>query len=365
MSSLLKDIYSEAFYQGFAKELKAVIPGFSPARFIKDIYTNDFASKELKDRMRHTANVLHRHLPGSFPTAAKTLHALCERLPGFRLPSGSLALMFLPDYVERYGIEHYPEAVALFEKITPITSCEFAVRPFLIRYPDAMLQQMINWSSHSNHHVRRLSSEGSRPRLPWAIALPAYKKDPRPALPILENLRNDSSEYVRRSVANHLNDIAKDNPAVVQEIARAWKGVSPETDALIKHACRSLLKQGDGAILELYGLSPKHILVNDLKHTRKLSMGNSLDFSFTLTNSHKKPVTVRVEYALYFLRQKDKYGKKVFKISEKTLNGGETVTVKRQHAFRPITTRVYYTGEQRLSIIVNGKETEAVSFKLL
>lgn len=365
MSTLLKDIYSEDFYRAFGGQLKKVLPKFSPAKFIDQIFAEEWERKELKDRMRHTADVLHLHLPSDFRQAAPLLDQLSTQLSGFRFASGSLALMFLPDYVERYGIEHYEAAVPLFEKITPITSCEFAVRPFLIRYPDSMLLQMIRWSSHPNHHVRRLASEGSRPRLPWAIALPAYKKDPRPVLPLLENLRNDPSEYVRRSVANHLNDIAKDNPAIVLEVARSWKGQSAETDALIKHACRTLLKKGDPGILSLHGLDPQQLEVDGLKHRRRLQMGESLEFSFTVLNKSKKPVLARLEYALYFLRQNGQYGKKVFKISEKTLPGGTEIEVSRSHAFRPITTRVYYTGIQRLSIVVNGRETAPVDFRLV
>ncbi len=364
MSSLLKDIYSAAFYEELGKQLKKTLPKFSTTAFNQQIFTPDWKQKELKDRMRHTADVLHVQLPKDFREAAPLLHAFCERLSVVQVPGGSLALMFLPDYVERYGIDHYEAAVPLLEKITPITSCEFAVRPFLIRYPGPMLKQMIRWSRHSNHHVRRLASEGSRPRLPWAIALPAFKQDPGPVLPLLENLRNDPSEYVRRSVANHLNDIAKDNPAIVLEVARAWKGVSPETDALIKHACRTLLKKADSGILSLFGLDAKRLELSGFTHRRKLRMGETLDFRFTITNTGKQPVLARLEYALYFLRQNGRYGKKVFKISERTLPGGAAIDIARNHAFRPITTRVYYSGVQRLSIIVNGRESEPLDFRL-
>ncbi len=365
MSSLLKDIYSEDFYQALGKPLKNVLPKFSQDKFLSQIFSAGWEQKELKDRMRHTADMLHMHLPADFLQAAPLLDKLTIQLTRLRIPGGSLALMFLPDYVERYGIDHYKAAVPLLEKITPISSCEFAVRPFLIRYPDAMLKQMIHWSKHPNHHVRRLSSEGSRSRLPWAIALPAFKKDPRPVLPLLENLRNDSSEYVRRSVANHLNDIAKDNPNIVLQVAQKWKGLSPETDALIKHACRTLLKKGDPEILKLHGLDARHLEMSNLKHSHRIRKGDSLKFEFTVTNRNNKPVLTRLEYALYFLRQNGQYGKKVFKISEKNIPGNSSIDVSRNHAFRPITTRVYYTGIQRLSILLNGKECQPVEFRLL
>lgn len=364
MSNLLKDIYSDSFYRSFAAYLSPIVPGFSSKKFIRDIFVPGWENLELKDRMRHTADVLHRHLPSEFDAATPLLHKLTGALSDGQRQLSSLALMFLPDYIERYGIEHFDAAVALFEKITPLTSCEFAVRPFLIRYPAAMLRLMTKWSLHPNHHVRRLASEGTRPRLPWAIALPAFKKDPSPVLPVLENLRDDPSEYVRRSVANHLNDIAKDNPALVVEISKRWKGASSATDALIKHACRTLLKQGHPEVLKLYGLNATSLHVSELTHTRKLGMGKTLNFSFTLSNTSKKPVLARIEYALYFLRQKDKYSKKVFKISEKSLPARTAVEISRAHTFRPITTRVYYPGIQRLSIIVNGKESEPVEFRL-
>lgn len=163
--------------------------------------------------------------------------------------------MFFPDYIERFGMEDYAVAVGTMERLTAFTSCEFAVRPFIKKHEGQMLEQMLGWSEHSSHHVRRLASEGSRPRLPWAMALPKLKKDPSPILPILENLKVDSSEYVRRSVANNLNDISKDNPDVALSVFRDWIGHSPETNRIVKHGCRTLLKQGVPEAMELFGFS--------------------------------------------------------------------------------------------------------------
>jgi 3-methyladenine DNA glycosylase AlkC len=229
-----------------------------------------------------------------------------------------------------------------------------------------MMQQMLQWSLHKSHHVRRLASEGSRPRLPWAIALPELKKNPQSVLPILENLKQDGSEYVRRSVANSLNDIAKDNPDVVINIAKKWKGISSETDAIIKHGCRTLLKKGHPAILKYYQLNDKaDISISGLKlKSNSVKIGEYLGFSFTLQNNEKIKQNIRLEYAVYFLLQNGDHYKKVFKISERLLQPGEKLSFEKRHSFKIVTTRKYYTGPHKLSVIVNGKELKTGKFEL-
>jgi 3-methyladenine DNA glycosylase AlkC len=229
-----------------------------------------------------------------------------------------------------------------------------------------MIQQMHKWSLHENHHVRRLSSEGSRPRLPWAIALPVLKKNPQPILPILENLKTDSSEYVRRSVANNLNDIAKDNPHIVISMVQKWRGISPETDAIIKHGCRTLLKQANPEILKYYGLNDNlNIKFSNFEiRTTQVKIGNDLLFSFTIHNKSGKVKKLRLEYAVYYLLNNGKHTKKVFKISERQFQADESVNIMRKQSFRIITTRKFYKGQHKLSIIINGQEQEILGFEL-
>lgn len=148
----------------------------------------------------------------------------------------------LDNYVEQYGLDDYETSVKAIERITQFTSCEFSVHPFIIRYPNEMMVQILIWSKHENWGVRRLASEGCRPRFPWAMALPHLKKDPALIIPILENLKNDPARFVRLSVAYNLNDIVKDNPETVMELVKRWKGESEEVDWIIKHGCRTLLK---------------------------------------------------------------------------------------------------------------------------
>jgi 3-methyladenine DNA glycosylase AlkC len=364
--SLLKDLYSPRFYNGLADTLKEVLPSFQKQLFLKQIFTDEFEAKELKARMRHTSEVLHQFMPSDYKQAVGIILKLINYWKKRGMDYGGLEHMFLPDYIEVYGIDHFYISMKAFETVTQFVSCEFAVRPFFIKYGNQMVDQMKLWSTHKNENVRRLSSEGSRPRLPWAMAIPALKKDPSPILPILENLKNDPSEYVRRSVANNINDIAKDHPGIVMKLAREWKGISKETDAIIKHGSRTLLKKGHAEILSHFGLKSKNILVSGFKiQTPVVKTGASLSFSFRITNKNKKEQTVRLEYGLYYNKSNGQLARKVFKISEKKYNSGAVIEVFRNQSFRKITTRTLYPGKHQLSIIVNGEEKVIKDFKLM
>ncbi|RUT71469.1 DNA alkylation repair protein [Flavobacterium cupreum] len=363
---LIKDIYSVAFYEKFSQAAAEVHPAFQKQKFIDSIYAGDFAQKEWKDRMKHTTVVLHQFMPENFPEAVSLIDKIIENLKKNQFTEGNLAFIFFADYIEMYGLDDFKTSAKAFVSITQFISCEFAVRPFILKYKEKMIEEMVMWSLHENHHVRRLASEGSRPRLPWAMAIPYLKKDPASILPILENLKNDPSEYVRRSVANNLNDIAKDNPQTVLEIAARWKGLSKETDAIIKHGCRTLLKQGHPEILSHYGLESSNIELSAFEiKTPVVKIGDALQFQFHLRNLNKEPKTVRLEYAVYYKKAKGHLAKKVFKISEKTYQPDQLVKVERNQSFRLITTRVFHTGIHELSIIINGTESQTLRFELI
>ncbi|HEY0680058.1 MAG TPA: DNA alkylation repair protein [Chitinophagaceae bacterium] len=367
MASQLKDIYSPAFYDKFSEVLADVVPSFDKKKFKKLIFDKEWQNRELKERMKHTSRVLHTFLPKQFDEASGMINLIIERLIRNRFTESSLEFMFFPDYIETYGIDHFDTSVKSIEYITQFTSCEFAVRPFIIKYGGKMMSQMYQWSLHENHKVRRLASEGSRPRLPWAMAVPFLKADPALVLPILENLKNDPSEWVRRSVANNLNDIAKDHPDIVIKIAKRWKGISKETDALIKHACRTLLKQAHPSIIKHYGLhNGQNLKVTNFNIlNNKLKIGEHLKFSFTLHNNDSKASVARLEYGIFYLRKNGTHSKKVFKISERQLTAKEKLTITRKQSFKLITTRKFYAGKQMLSIIVNGQERQLGSFELV
>lgn len=366
MSSLLKDLYSPDLYNRLADSFSKTIPSFDKQKFLSFIFTDAFQNMELKERMRHTSRILHEFLPADYAEAVNLIEKIITGLRKDGFGEQRLEYMFLSDYIEVYGLNDFDNSIKALEFITQFISCEFAVRPFILKYGNKMISQMEIWSKHTNYHVRRFASEGSRPRLPWAMAIPDLKKDPTPILPILENLQNDPSEYVRRSVANSLNDIAKDHPQVVIDTAKRWKGSSKETDAIIKHGSRTLLKQGHTDILKHYGLVSDKVEITDFQIlTPKIQIGESLEFSFLVTNQQNEKQTIRLEYAVYYQKANAQLAKKVFKISERTFQPQEIILIKRKQSFRLITTRKFYLGAHKLSIIVNGDEKVTASFELI
>lgn len=364
--SLIKDIYSPAFYNSFTDQISVVVPAFDKETFISLIFSGGFENMEWKERLNHTTKVLHEFMPSDFAQAAELIMRMITQLRANGKENGGLEHMFFPDYIAAYGLDDFEHSVKALEFVTQFISCEFAVRPFMIRYEERMTSQMLAWSKHESYHVRRFASEGSRPRLPWAMALPALKKDPSPIIPILENLKNDPSDFVRRSVANSINDIAKDHPDLVIALAARWKGISKETDAIIKHGCRTLLKQGHPDVLKHYGLESKEVLLQDFEIlTPEVRIGDSVEFTFVITNTSPAVQTVRLEYGVYYRKASGLLSRKVFKISEKSYISGTAVNVSRKQSFRLITTKVFHKGEHQLSIIVNGEEKAIKSFTLV
>lgn len=367
MSTLFKDRYNEVFYDQLGQHLKSILPSFKESKFKRLIFSNEFESLELKERMMHTCQVLHEFLPSHYPDAIASIIQLIEFFNAEGIQESDIEYMFLPEYISRYGMQDVTHSLKAMEKITQFTSCEFAVRPFIIAHEQRMLKQMLRWSKHKNNKVRRLATEGIRPRLPWAMALPSFKQDPSPLFPILDNLKRDPCDVVRRSVANNLNDISKDNPDFVVAVAEQWYGVSPDTDALVKHACRTLLKQAHPRVMSLFGFSCKNIKISDFMiSTPQVLIGERLRFSFVLFNTSSKSQKVRLEYGLYYKKNNGSLSRKVFKISERMLESKIAYDFTREQSFKLITTRKFYSGEHRLSLIINGVESEQVlSFDFL
>lgn len=366
MAAPLKNVYDQQFLENFTQAVIQVTPNFKRSEYIAAIFDKEWQGKELKQRMRHLAMTLHEYLTNDFEQNASLLVAIVEQLQKNGLKENSFEYMFLPDYIEVFGLKHYEVSIRAITYITQFTSCEFAVRPFILSYPDPMIDQLTQWAKHQHCMVRRLASEGSRPRLPWAMAIPAFKENPKYVIPILEQLKNDEAETVRRSVANHLNDIAKDNPDVVIALAKKWKGKTKNTDWVVKHGCRTLLKQGNPEIMPLFGFSSVNaIKIKNLTvETPIVAIGNNLTFSFDLVNQNNHPQLIRLEYGIYFMKANGTLSRKVFKISEKEYDGSSTTTIKRHQPFKVITTRKLHHGNHQVSIIVNGHEIDKADFEI-
>ena len=359
MAEPLKHLYTESLIESLADALADHRPDLDRAAFKAAVFAPPWDDLELKERMARITEVLGRFLPADYGAALAVLKPTAERFEGFEH-------MYFPGFVEANGLDHFEASVEAMEHFTPFASSEFAVRPFVKRYGERMMTVMQDWTRSSNHHVRRLASEGCRPRLPWAMALPAFQRDPAPVLPILEALRRDESEYVRRSVANNLNDISKDHADLVAELAARWLADGDEnTPKLVKHACRTLLKQGRSDVMTLFGFTaPEHLRVVDLKVDGSVPMGGEASFGFRLQSTAGAVGKVRIEYGVDFLRKNGSRSRKVFKISEVEVDGTER-PVERRHSFRPISTRTYYPGSQGLAILINGREMARADFELV
>lgn len=350
-------MFSRPLIEAIARDIQAVHKDFPVAQFMSLVLDDRWESLELKQRIRHISLCLRKVLPPDYREALNVLVAVTQ---GFLARSGeqmSFHYTFLPDFVEIHGTDDPDASLPALEVMTCWSSAEFAVRPFLIRYPERMYAQMLAWSKHPSPLVRRLSSEGIRPRLPWGMGVPALKRDPSPVLPILENLKHDPAETVRRSVANNLNDISKDHPALVLELAGRWLGHSSETDWIVRHACRGLLKKGNADALAHFGFQSgvEGIEIQHFQHDARVPVGGLLNFSFQIKNTLSEPAAVRLEYGIDYQTLSGKTSVKVFKIKEMTLAAGQLEHISKYQRFQDFTTRKHYEGEHVLRIIVNGK----------
>jgi len=357
MAEPLKNIYTRELISELASEIEKAYSKFDSKAFQEAVFSESWEGKDLKERMRSIALSLAEFLPGDYEKAIAVLIPVSEAFEGFEY-------MFFPDFVELYGLHDFELSMEALARFTEFSSSEFAIRPFIIKYPRKTMEQMESWADSENKHLRRLASEGSRPRLPWAMALPEFKKDPTPVLRIIKKLLRDESEYVRRSAANNLNDISKDHPQLVLKFAKKRIGKNKSTDRLLKHACRTLLKNGNHEALKLFGF-PRvtHVEIEGLEVAESVTMGQSLRLSFNIKTRQKKLGRLRLEYAIDFRKKNDTLARKIFKISEGDFSVKEK-TVRQTHSFKFISTRKYYVGIHGLAIIVNGTERARRTFRL-
>jgi len=348
MAEQLKNVYTKKYIENLALKTKQNYKQFDTNSFINSIFDDNWNDLELKQRMRHIALRLNDFLPISYAKQLEVLKVVSKDFSSFEA-------MFFQDFVEVYGLDDFENSIKALEVFTIDSSSEFAIRQFILKYEDETMSQMKLWTKSSNEHLRRLASEGCRPRLPWAIALPKYKKEPKKVLEILELLKNDSSKYVQKSVANNLNDISKDNPNLVINFVKENLGVSKQLDWICKHASRTLLKKGDKEILNLFGFEKSaHVDIINFCYDEVVKIDSDLNFTFELV-SDELLGNVRVEYVIYYLKSNNTHNKKVFMISQNEIKSNQKRFVKKQ-SFKNMTTRKHYIGTHYISILLNGNE---------
>lgn len=362
MATPLKQMFNPAFFEKLCPVIQQAVPGFDCRDFIYQIFDRDWPDLELKQRIRQISKALHRLLPPPFSSAANVLAAIADRLhrEGIR----GFQTMFLPDYVEVYGQRDPDIALDLMETITTLVSCEFAIRPFLAFHPEKVMPRMKLWSLHENAHVRRLSSEGCRPRLPWAARIPQLIENPKPILTILENLKCDEDPAVRRSVANNLNDIAKDHPRLVLKLFKRWQGTHPHTDWILRHASRTLLKQGDADTFSLHGFDPssRAKVIDLFVPLEGVRRGDRLDFRFNFVNAEQKPQKFRLDYAIDYVTSTGRSARKIFKLKEAVFPPGKAVPISKTQSFKDLSTRQHFQGTHAITIFSNGRKLAEKKF---
>jgi len=357
---LLKDQYfSPTFYKKLAAQLKVVYPALDTRQFVRDA-TDDLESLALMQRMVRTSETCRRHFPDNFRKSLKILYALAQTI------EAGFAYLFMPDFVARYGEDHGDLSLLALRDFTQYSSSELAIRTFLARDFEATLNTMLIWSRDDNYHVRRLASEGSRPRLPWARQVPQLLADPEHTRTILTTLCQDDEKYVQKSVANHLNDISKDHPDWVVNLAKSWDRNNKNTAWIVKHGSRSLIKKGHKRALSLFGVAPaKKISVRKFKlNAKAIKMGDTFSFSFALHSDHDKPQKLVVDYKLHFVKKSGALSAKVFKLKESLLPNGESIVFQKHYVFQDYTTRKHYEGNHLVEIIVNGESMAKKRFML-
>ncbi len=360
MAEPLKNSFDRDMVERVARSLARAHPRFDAKSFVSAA-TREFDRLELMDRARHVATALREHLPADYPAAVE---AILGSLGHDSSPptSGSMdAFRFLPFglFVAEHGLDdaHFDASMKAQYEITKRFTSEFSIRAFLERHPERTLARFREWAKDPDPHVRRLVSEGSRPRLPWAGRLREFQKDPRPVLELLELLKDDECEYVRRSVANNLNDIGKDHPEVLIEVASRWlKSASAERAALVRHALRFLIKQGHPGALKALGHGEKaSVAVSGKAAPARVRIGDKIRVNVDVTSRSRRPQSLSVDLAVGYVKADGSRRAKVFKISVIDLAPRQTVVLSKVLSFAQHTTRRHFPGRHPMDVVINGE----------
>jgi 3-methyladenine DNA glycosylase AlkC len=362
--SAFKHLISPQVVQDIGLSVKSVWPAFPMKQF--ETVSISLKNLELKPRVQAIRNQLRKYLPHSFPQALKILMKSLKKssLSGF-------SLWPYTEFIQTYGLD-YPEiSLDALSIMTQKFTAEFAVRPFLVKDPARTYKKLLKWSEHSNFHIRRWTSEGTRPRLPWGMRLQEAIKDPTPGLKILEKLKYDDQLYVRKSVSNHLNDIAKDHPNLVVKTLKTWQTNCPlehrnKIEWIQKQALRSLIKAGYKPALHQmgYGYTPQIRMGNLILNRKSFRINEVLTFQFKITSKNKKLQKIAVDYIIHHQKSKGKTSPKVFKLKVINLKPNETLHLIKNHSLKAVTTRKFYPGQHKIEIQINGKVYASATWNL-
>lgn len=365
----LKNHYGTDIPARIAAMIRAVHPAFPAKRFLASAQAG-YEDLNLMARGKHIARALGAHLPQDFAIATDILLESLDTPPAALAAGGGMSsFLYLPHtlFVSTFGLGHFEASMRAQYVLTQRFTAEFSMRPFLEQHTEATLERLRNWANDPNEHVRRLVSEATRPRLPWAPRLRRFQEDPRPVLALLDLLKDDPALYVRRSVANNLNDIGKDNPELLYATMRRWQRKStPQRDWLINHALRSAIKRGETPALEILGFAAKAtVSIDGARITpARATVGGTVTIALDLRNSGRKPQSLMVDFRIHYVKASGKTSPKVFKLKRVDLAPGETVRLAKSVSLQEMSTRKHYPGKHRVDLLLNGEAFPVGTFSL-
>ncbi len=358
---LWKDFLSREAVVRFAKEIAEVYPPFEKGKYTEAVLSDGFLQLELKERIDKMARTLSEYLPDNYEQAVQILIETAPRVKMFEN-------WVLTTYVQMFGLDKFETSVMALEGLTIHGTSEFAIRPFIIQLTAKMLPILKRWTKHQNEHIRRLAAEGSRPRGVWTAHIDAFKKDARPVFEILEALKADESLYVRKAVANNLNDISKDHPDLVIKVASEWlKTGNEHTNWIVKRGLRTLIKTGHPKALKLLGVNHKlSVQVSSfvIKPAR-VGVGDVVTLFLELKSVAKSKQKLVVDYQVHYVKDRGSISTKTFKWAEKTISVKQALSLVKQHSFKNLSTRTHYPGEHLIEVLVNGRVAARKSLRLL
>ncbi len=368
MVDALKTFYNRRKVTEIADKIRAVYPTFKHETFVRTA-TRGLEQLELVPRARHIMRALRQHLPDDYEEAAVILtNALGPRMASTE-GNGMAPFIYLPWvlYIAEYGLDHLDTSLDLQYEVTKRFTAEFSLRFFIERYPRETFARLREWAHDPDVHVRRLVSEGTRSRLPWAPRLRLVQKDPTPVLELLELLKDDPELYVRRSVANNLNDIGKDHPEILFETCRRWlQDATPEREWLVKHALRSAVKRGEAGALKVLGYHNRAVVTirNVRIEPRRPQIGDTVRLSFDVASTTRRKQSLLVDTRVHFVKADGGTRPKVFKLKTIDLPAGKSIPLATTISLRQLTTRKHYAGTHEVEALINGVAYSLGSFKL-
>jgi 3-methyladenine DNA glycosylase AlkC len=354
---LLKDHINPNAIERLAELIQQFQPAFPAKDFVKQA-TDNLESMPLKTRVSHLSKILDTLLDDNYAVNAQWLKQLANNWPGREIDKGWHSFMAWPliDYAGKQGLQQPEIALDLLKHLTPLFTAEFAIRPYIEKHFELTYKELLLWCQHENEHVRRLASEGMRPRLPWGGHLKALQQNPQPVFDLLNQLKDDKSKYVQKSVANNLNDISKDHPQRVIDLCREWlKNPTLQRRWIIRHGLRSLIKSGNPAVFPLLGYSEKPAVNVDFVLTgQHVKLGEKLEMQISINSRISQVQELVVDYRVWHVKSNGKTTAKVYKWKNIKLLAGESISLKKSHGFLKLTTRQYYSGHHSIEILING-----------